>query len=261
MKKKRIITMFLGILFLLNISHVKAETTPIIILGKTSVLLGEEQTAIVKLATEEKVGIISGKIQYSSEINDIVLKGLSGWSATYNSDTKEFNIYKAEGAQEETIMEIIYTAGETEGKGQIVLSDIQMTTINYETIQVPSEVVKEIEVKSDRSEEDDNTDSDLEEENDEEDDDDNSNPEEDNIKDDKEDNSDNSDNQEEDKNLESNEKNSIDKDKQQKEDDNTIKKSILPKAGLVQKIFLIAGPILAIATLACYRTYKKYKGI
>lgn len=247
-------------LVILNISSVRAEDSPIVIQGETWIQPEDEQLAIVKISTEQKIGVISGKIEFNGEISDIIVKGINDWNVTYNSDTKEFTIYKAEGSAEEDFMEIIYTAGKAEGKVKIILKDVQMTTItSYETIQIPNEIVKEIEVKyvnnedNDPSEDDNDSDGDNN-----------------NSEDNKDNNSDHdgsnkddiSSKDEKDKNTTSSEgKNNKDKNNQQEIEDNTIKNRILPKAGMTQKVLLLIISLFAIMSAIGYCIYKRYKGI
>ena len=61
-----------------------------------------------------------------------------------------FNIYKAEGSKIEEIISIEYTTANTEGTGIITLSNLKMTTIEYETKDVAN-VVKEITIKDEIS--------------------------------------------------------------------------------------------------------------
>ena len=135
--KKNIITIFITIIFVSMLTTlVYAADSQIIINGDSTAKLEETKELTIKISSNEEIGIISGKIESNSNITNMTVTGINSWNLTYNKDTGVFNIYKAEGAKTEDIMNIKYTTGNTEGTGSITLSNIKMTTINYESKEI-----------------------------------------------------------------------------------------------------------------------------
>lgn len=130
--KKNIITILFTIVFLSILTTLVYGADPqITINGDSTVKPGESKELAINISSDEEIGIVSGKIEASSNITDITVTGVNSWNLTYNSNTGDFNIYKAEGAKAQEIINIQYKAGAEEGTGTITLSNIKMTTINY----------------------------------------------------------------------------------------------------------------------------------
>ena len=149
MKKIKIIISMLVILFLL-ISNVFADNKSIIITGDNEVKTGEIKKVTVKINSDEEIGMISGKIAKNEKIDSITVVGKNNWNLTYNSSTGVFNMYKAEGATDEEIMQIEYVAGNNEGTGKITLDNLNLTSINYETSEIGT-VEKQITIKAENT--------------------------------------------------------------------------------------------------------------
>lgn len=146
MKKTFIIIFLITIIFATTITYVFAENNPISLEGETTIAPGKTNKVIVKISSDETIGVVSGKIEYNSNISNIQVTGKNNWAVTYNKETGVFNVYKAEGANTEEIIEIQYTASNTEGTGEITLSDIKVTNINYEEKNI-NNVTKTITIK------------------------------------------------------------------------------------------------------------------
>lgn len=130
--KKSIITVLFTIVFLSILTTLVYGADPqITINGDSMVKPGESKEITISISSDEEIGIISGKIESSSNITDMTVTGINSWNLTYNNNTGEFNIYKAEGAKVQDIISIQYKAGTEKGTGTISLSNIKMTTINY----------------------------------------------------------------------------------------------------------------------------------
>ena len=130
--KKSIITVLFTIVFLsILTTFVYGADPQITINGDSMVKPGESKEITISISSDEEIGIISGKIESSSNITDMTVTGINSWNLTYNNNTGEFNIYKAEGAKVQDIISIQYKAGTEKGTGTISLSNIKMTTINY----------------------------------------------------------------------------------------------------------------------------------
>lgn len=146
MKKSLIVMLFVSIMLCLIATSVFADTAPISLEGKTSVIPGSTGTVTVKVSSDDTVGVVSGYIKYDSNLTNIQVLGKNNWTVTYNSETGKFNVVKPEGAKSEEIIEIKYTASNTEGTGTITLSNLQVTNINYDTEDV-SDIAKAISIK------------------------------------------------------------------------------------------------------------------
>lgn len=130
--KKNIITILFTIVFLSVLTTLVYGADPqIAINGDSTVKPGETKELTINISSDEEIGIVSGKIEASSNITDMTVTGVNNWNLTYNSNTGEFNIYKAEGTKVQDIINIQYKAGTEEGTGIISLSNIKMTTISY----------------------------------------------------------------------------------------------------------------------------------
>lgn len=147
--KKNIITILFAIVFLSILTTVVYGAEPqITIDGDNTVKPGKTKELTINISSNEEIGIVSGKIEANSNITDIIVTGVNSWNLTYNSNTGVFNIYKAEGAKEEEIITIQYKAGE-EGTGTITLSNLKMTTINYESKDI-EDVTKNITIANEQ---------------------------------------------------------------------------------------------------------------
>lgn len=233
----------------LNISNVRAENSPIQIQGNDVAKLGEEQTVVVKFSKEQTVGVISGKMECSSEIKSMEVRGKNNWTALYNPATKQFTAYKAEGATAEDFMEVVITMGNTIGKAKITLKDVKMTTIQYETIEIPDEIIKEVEIKDES-----NIDEDKKDEN--------------KIGnttvDDK--NNQNTSNNGNNTNTNNNANNNTNTDTKSQnkvmiKNDNTVKKGILPQTGISRTIVITAIIILIAGVITGFYFCRKNKDI
>lgn len=147
MKKSLMIMLFISIILCMTVTCVFAETVPVSLEGETSVTPGSTGTVNVKISSSDTIGVVSGVIGYDSNITSVEVSGKNNWTVTYNSETGKFNAYKAEGAKSEEIIQIKYTASNTEGTGTITLSSLQVTNINYETENV-SDITKDITIKN-----------------------------------------------------------------------------------------------------------------
>lgn len=143
--KKLFIIVILAILFCTT--YVCAVEPQIMLEGEQIAKPNETKTLTIKIASETEIGVVSGKIEANENIVNMNITGKNNWNLTFNKDTGVFNIYKAEGSKSEEIINIEYTTANTEGMGTITISNLKMTTIEYETKDVAN-VVKEITIKS-----------------------------------------------------------------------------------------------------------------
>lgn len=128
-------------------TYVFAAEPQITIEGEQQAKTNETKTLTIKISSEIEIGVVSGKIETNENIANMNVTGKNNWNLTFNKDTGVFNIYKAEGSKSEEIISIEYTTSNTEGTGRITLSNLKMTTIEYETKEV-SNVIKDITIKN-----------------------------------------------------------------------------------------------------------------
>lgn len=143
--KKIFILSILTLLFCTT--YVWAAEPQITIDGEQQAKPNETKTLTIKISSEIEIGVVSGKIEANENIANMNVTGKNNWNLTFNKDTGVFNIYKAEGSKSEEIINIEYTTANQEGAGKITLSNLKMTTIEYETKEV-SNVVKDITIKN-----------------------------------------------------------------------------------------------------------------
>lgn len=149
MKKLKIIIFMLIFISLLCLAITSyGENSPVSLKGKSEVEQKTSQTLTVEVTNTEAIGVIEGILSYDDTIENVTIEpSYNGWSATYNPSTGKFNAYNATGTKSGEIIKITYNLKENASKGNIVLKDIELTTIAYETINVKGNVSKEIKKK------------------------------------------------------------------------------------------------------------------
>lgn len=144
-KKISIIGLML-LLLLLPSTGVFAAEPQITIEGESEASPRATKIITLKVSSDElEVGVVSGKIDRSTNIESVEVIGKNNWNLTYNSENGVFNVYKAEGAKREEILNIQYTLKNEEGIANITISDLELTTIDYESTNI-EEIVKEIKI-------------------------------------------------------------------------------------------------------------------
>jgi len=147
MKRIKIVSFILILMFFICTTHVFALEAQITIEGKNSIEPGATQTATVKIASSEiEIGVISGTIEKSSNITNMVVKGINDWTLTYNAERGVFNIYKAEGAKSEEVLTIEYTVANAEGTAEIKMTNLKLTSIDYHSKNV-ADITKQITIE------------------------------------------------------------------------------------------------------------------
>lgn len=147
--KFSIITFF-TILFVSNIAL--ANSNSVQFSGNSEVIVGEENVVTIKIQNNEPIGVIEGVISCDSNIKDLkISSSYNGWTATYNDKTGKFNAFNAEGTSNGDVLQITYKLSENASKGSIILKDIQLTTISYETIEIKDVIEKTITKTSETS--------------------------------------------------------------------------------------------------------------
>lgn len=156
MKKKiNKIAFVLVTIVMILVANVYAAGAQIKLISSTEVKPNE--TAVIKLkleTNEEAVGAISGKIEINENIKDVQLVALNNWQLTYNTESKEFVIYKTDGATNEEFAEIKCTIKEdATGKAIVSVTNIEYSTMSYEDFEFTN-VTKELSIIGNNTEDD-----------------------------------------------------------------------------------------------------------
>ena len=192
---------------------------------------------------QEEIGMVSGKIEKNGSIENMTVTGLNDWNLTYNKDTGVFNIYKAEGANTEDIINIEYKASSNSGTAVVTLSNLKLSTITYETKEI-SNISKSITIENGNEEEQQEEEQKEQQEEQQE----------------QQQKEEQKEQQEEQQKQEERQEEQQPKENQQKterdEDDNTIAPKILPKTG-IKVGYLVIISVIIIIGIACFIRYKK----
>ena len=117
---KKIVTIMLVILLLsIYSSFVFAASTPILLTGDSTAKPNETKTLTMQISSGKLIGVVSGKIVCSDNVKIESVTAKNNWVLTYNEETKAFSILKAEGSMTDTILEIKYTTGASEGDAEL----------------------------------------------------------------------------------------------------------------------------------------------
>lgn len=141
---KRILFSIITIL-ILTVTTTYAAETQLQITGDNEAKAGDTKKILVKLVSDKDIGVITGKVEGDTNVTDIKVTGKSDWMCI--SENESFKLIKAQGAKNEDVLEITYTIKEEAAdKVSIKLTNLELTTIEYETIKI-TEVLKEVTIK------------------------------------------------------------------------------------------------------------------
>lgn len=130
---KKIVTIMLVILLLsIYSSFVFAASTPILLTGDSTAKPNETKTLTMQISSGKLIGVVSGKIVCSDNVKIESVTAKNNWVLTYNEETKVFSILKAEGSMTDTILEIKYTTGASEGDATITITELQTAGTDYQ---------------------------------------------------------------------------------------------------------------------------------
>lgn len=130
---KKIVTIMLVILLLsIYSSFVFAASTQILLTGDSTAKPNETKTLTMQISSGKLIGVVSGKIVCSDNVKIESVTAKNNWVLTYNEETKAFSILKAEGSMTDTILEIKYTTGASEGDATITITELQTAGTDYQ---------------------------------------------------------------------------------------------------------------------------------
>lgn len=146
MKKNKILfSILINVVMFMLIFSIKsyASTPNVNLTGKTSVYPNEVEEIIVKISSDDSIGVIEGKLSADSNIEITEFSVIdSKWTLTHNKRTGFFNALYAYGAKNEDVLKIKYKLKNGAKEGTIKLSNISLTTIEYNTIEISEALIK-----------------------------------------------------------------------------------------------------------------------
>lgn len=151
MKKTIVKTLIIAIMMMAISTIIYAAEPQITLEGDSTIEPGKTKILTVKVTSDNEVGTVSGKIEKSENISEIKVAGKNNWNLTYNQNEGTFVIYKAEGSKSEEIMTIEYTVANEEGTANIKVSNLKLTTLDYETKDA-EDISKDVTIKNETQE-------------------------------------------------------------------------------------------------------------
>jgi len=148
MKKIYLIFIFMLVMLGVMATSVCASNTTITFNGQGNVAPGSVNKITLNLNSIDKIGGIMGVIEKNVNITNIKLTAKNGWNIlSYNEENGRFNMVKNEGAKVEEIMEIEYTASNTEGMGKIEVKNMKVSEIENYDEEALKDISKEIKIE------------------------------------------------------------------------------------------------------------------
>ena len=133
--KRALIIAMVILLSMFSCAKIYAAEASISFKGDSEVEAGKEQITYISVSNETEIGVIQGKISGDANIEIVNIEAKDDkWTVNYNSTTKEFNAYFAEGTKSGDVLAVKYKLKTGATKGTITLSSIELTTITYETV-------------------------------------------------------------------------------------------------------------------------------
>lgn len=133
--KRALIIAMVILLSMFSCAKIYAAEVSISFKGDSEVEAGKEQVIYISVSNETEIGVIQGKISGDANIEIVNIEAKdNNWTVNYNSTTKEFNAYYADGVKSGDVLAVKYKLKTGAIKGTIKLSEIELTTISYETV-------------------------------------------------------------------------------------------------------------------------------
>ena len=133
--KRALIIAMIILLSMFSCAKIYAAEASISFKGDSEVEADKEQITYISVSNETEIGVIQGKISGDANIEIVNIEAKDNkWTVNYNSTTKEFNAYYADGVKSGDVLAIKYKLKTGATKGTIKLSEIELTTITYETV-------------------------------------------------------------------------------------------------------------------------------
>lgn len=137
-KNVKLIPIIIIALLLFAMSSVfAADKTLVLETDSDKISQGEETPIVLSIdeSNQKELGVISGTIKLSENLELTKCEGLNGWKVTLNSQTGEFKALKEEGAKAEEILNLTVKAKQTaqaDSTESVTIESLNVTTIEYE---------------------------------------------------------------------------------------------------------------------------------
>ena len=95
-----VISVIISVL-LVSSAYSYAAEAEVSLSGNETVETGTTQTVLVKIKNDEEIGVIQGKIVDNQNVDIVNIEACdNNWVVNYNSTTKQFNAYYANGVKD-----------------------------------------------------------------------------------------------------------------------------------------------------------------
>lgn len=129
-----VISVIISVL-LVSSAYSYAAEAEVSLSGNETVETGTTQTVLVKIKNDEEIGVIQGKIVDNQNVDIVNIEACdNNWVVNYNSTTKQFNAYYANGVKDGDVLAIKYKLKTGASSGTIKLTEVKLTTIGYTLI-------------------------------------------------------------------------------------------------------------------------------
>lgn len=153
MKKIQFIMLFFDIFLVIMATQVQAIQANVGFVGQKEVETGKEYTLNVKVSNDVAIGVIQGVLSYDNNIQNVTINAsYNGWTTTYNTENGIFNSFNAVGTKEGEILQITYKLKDGANTGIITISNIELTTIDYNTINLDNKEIFSVNTKTKQQE-------------------------------------------------------------------------------------------------------------
>lgn len=128
MKKSLIMGIIVLLICSLGLVPVRAiyliDGTNLVLTGEDELKAGETGTMYVKIVSDKTIGSVTFTIEKSDNVASIQCTSENTWAVTQNPAISKYNVVKAEGATNESVMKIEYTLNEDATEGEEVKIEI-----------------------------------------------------------------------------------------------------------------------------------------
>lgn len=150
-KNKIMILIFTLIIMLLLFLTTNVYGAQLQITGETETTEGEGRLYI-NISNDLSVGVVQAMLAYDNNFEFVrISSSYNGWTTTYNEDLGIFNTFNANGTKNANVIELEYKLKSNSTEGTIDISDIELTTIEYDVVKIDTNSSKTILKKSDNT--------------------------------------------------------------------------------------------------------------
>lgn len=104
------------------------DGTNLVLTGEDELKAGETGTMYVKIVSDKTIGSVTFTIEKSDNVKSIQCTSENSWAVTENPNISKYNVVKAVGTTNESVMKIQYTLSEDASVGEEVKIEIKEIT-------------------------------------------------------------------------------------------------------------------------------------